>query len=149
MSSLPLLALCASLATSGLAAGCTASRPDAPPAADAVVQPGDSVRVALGRSVRIGETTLRFASVVGDSRCPVDVSCVWAGEATVRIAAGGDSAVLTVPGGNPSEASAARLSGLTVRAVALTPYPGSAEARAGAAVEVTLVASAAASDGTP
>ena len=56
---------------------------------------GPSRRVALGQSfeLRVGETAtigeellvVGFAGVTGDSRCPIDVACVWAGEATLRL----------------------------------------------------------------
>ncbi len=51
-----------------------------------------------------GSTTVRFATVVGDSRCPPNAVCIWAGEVTVdigvRIAAGEE--VVTRLNGRPS-----------------------------------------------
>ena len=49
---------------------------------------GDTVRLALGSSVRIAPSgpTIRFERVVSDSRCPPDVVCVWAGSVRVRLA---------------------------------------------------------------
>ncbi len=56
---------------------------------------GPTKRVALGQSfeLRVGETTtigeellvVGFAGVSSDSRCPIDVVCVWAGEAIVEL----------------------------------------------------------------
>lgn len=43
--------------------------------------PGEGVTVQDGRE----RLDLQFAAVVEDSRCPVDVTCVWAGQATVRV----------------------------------------------------------------
>ncbi len=34
---------------------------------------------------KTGKITLEFVSVLEDSRCPVDVDCVWAGNAKVQI----------------------------------------------------------------
>lgn len=44
--------------------------------------------LAPGQSARIGDTGIgvRFAGVGSDSRCPVDVDCIQAGAAVVRIA---------------------------------------------------------------
>jgi hypothetical protein len=54
--------------------------------------------LALGATVRIAGTsqTITFESVPEDSRCPADVTCVWAGNARVRLrvrAAAQDSSV--------------------------------------------------------
>jgi len=40
--------------------------------------------VALGQSVRVGDLSVTPVSVVEDSRCPVNVRCVWAGRLVVR-----------------------------------------------------------------
>ncbi|MEM7483282.1 MAG: hypothetical protein AAF481_19125 [Acidobacteriota bacterium] len=51
------------------------------------VSPGESFRLAVGESARLDLLGWRvtFVEVVGDSRCPKGVQCVWAGEATVRL----------------------------------------------------------------
>ncbi|HSF01994.1 MAG TPA: hypothetical protein VLA62_03215 [Solirubrobacterales bacterium] len=56
---------------------------------------GPSRRVALGQSfeLRVGEAAMvadellviGFTGVTSDSRCPIDVVCVWAGDATLRL----------------------------------------------------------------
>jgi hypothetical protein len=48
---------------------------------------GVSVVLAIGASTRVTETTLtvKFESVVADSRCPTGTNCVWAGDAAVKI----------------------------------------------------------------
>jgi hypothetical protein len=38
-----------------------------------------------GEQLEIGDKSIRFKEVVSDSRCPKDVTCVWAGEAKVLI----------------------------------------------------------------
>jgi hypothetical protein len=58
---------------------------------------GEPLRVRLGQefNLRVGQQAavegerfkVRFASVVNDSRCPADVTCVWAGNAEVLIEA--------------------------------------------------------------
>jgi hypothetical protein len=44
--------------------------------------PGGEVTLAPGESVseHDGELRVRFINVVEDSRCPVDTTCIWAGE---------------------------------------------------------------------
>ena len=51
---------------------------------------GHEFRVRVGRVVTFGRENLRlrFASVAEDSRCPVDVTCVWAGNAEVLVEVG-------------------------------------------------------------
>lgn len=76
-----LLCLAAAAALAALAA-CSAARTEMPTAA-----PDADFDLAVGDSVRIQDSRLRvhFDSVTEDSRCPTDVQCVWAGNATVRL----------------------------------------------------------------
>jgi hypothetical protein len=92
-----------------------------------------SVPAALDRDFRLerGETaavgaeglTVRFIAVVEDSRCPLGVQCVRAGEAKVQLAlrapgSGGDNLILATEGGQPRYASFATYD---VHLVALEP----------------------------
>jgi len=38
-----------------------------------------------GEQLEFGDKSIRFKEVISDSRCPKDVTCVWAGEAKVMI----------------------------------------------------------------
>lgn len=38
-----------------------------------------------GEQLEFGDKSIRFKAVISDSRCPKDVTCVWAGEAKVLI----------------------------------------------------------------
>ncbi|HEX4936751.1 MAG TPA: hypothetical protein VFV33_26400 [Gemmatimonadaceae bacterium] len=49
-------------------------------------QAADSIPLAIGRDVRVGDVWMTFGDVAGDSRCPTRVQCVWAGDANVQIA---------------------------------------------------------------
>jgi hypothetical protein len=51
-----------------------------PPAA--INQP---VELAPGQSTQFGPLRITFTGVTGDSRCPVDVTCVWEGDAVAKI----------------------------------------------------------------
>ena len=84
-----------------------------------------TLRLGIGQSGDAGGGwVLRLEAVENDSRCGVDVVCVWAGEATVVLTA-------TSPTGEVSEVrivlspgeGAAMVDGLTLRGYDLTPEP--------------------------
>jgi len=56
-----------------------------PSAVDAGI--GEEVTLSVGQSIRINEEglTITFDEVIGDSRCPRNVTCIWAGVASIRI----------------------------------------------------------------
>jgi hypothetical protein len=70
------------LVLAGAALACGAS-PTAPKNAKAsepfTLAPGQSA-IVEGTGIEVG-----FVGVSDDSRCPVDVTCVWAGDATVKL----------------------------------------------------------------
>lgn len=39
----------------------------------------------IGETIRVGNLTVRPLAVVEDSRCPSNVTCVWAGRVVVRV----------------------------------------------------------------
>lgn len=47
-----------------------------------------SIKVTLGQSKMAdrGKVSVRFISVVEDSRCPMNARCVWAGNAKIKVA---------------------------------------------------------------
>jgi hypothetical protein len=101
------------------AAGCF----DSPSSPDAVA--GRPFELKAGAaSVLPDGTRLTFKEVQGDSRCPMDVMCVWAGDAIVAIAltpskGSSESRELhTQPAG--SQISYANF---TIALTALAPYP--------------------------
>lgn len=56
---------------------------------------GRAFDIKIGETIGVGDLRLTFNSVAGDSRCPIDAVCVWAGDAEIalRIEQGGQSAV--------------------------------------------------------
>lgn len=42
-------------------------------------------KVEFGEKLGFGDYTVKFAEVLSDSRCPEKVTCVWAGEAKIRL----------------------------------------------------------------
>ncbi|HEV7610207.1 MAG TPA: hypothetical protein VGO61_22940 [Steroidobacteraceae bacterium] len=55
-----------------------------------VVNPGAEVTLAAGATASVKNTAMkvRFVAVTEDSRCPRDVTCIWAGEIKVLFAIG-------------------------------------------------------------
>jgi hypothetical protein len=107
------------LAALALLAACVTTPP---PSVTAGVD--QDFRLARGETAAIaGGLTVRFSSVVEDSRCPMGVTCIRAGEARVHLelrarGAGTDEVILATEGGQPRYASFA---GYDVRLVALDP----------------------------
>ena len=104
-------------------------------------EPGTGERLALGASVQRHGQTVRFVRVAEDSRCPEGLTCVWGGKVSADIQIGDEVVRMTVPyaGMEDTEVPFAERGMLQVQLVAVTPYPGSAEAEAGAEPEVELV----------
>lgn len=90
---------------------------------------GREFKVKVGQVVTLdgGKLRLKFARVAEDSRCPVDVDCVWAGSAAVLVEVGGKGwrgkRTLTL-NTNTGEAEAG-YGRYTVRLEALSPQPRS------------------------
>jgi hypothetical protein len=96
--------------------------------------------------------TVEFVEVAGDSRCPSDVDCFWAGEVTVVIAVykNGQSLgefELTL-GVSPDEAAVTDVDGYTIQLLEVTPYPISTETIASSDYQISLTVSAAGSPPT-
>jgi hypothetical protein len=93
---------------------------------------GREFEVKVGRVVTLdgGGLMLRFARVASDSRCPVDVNCVWAGTAEVLVEVGGrlwrekQTLTLNTDAGGQG-ASGAKFGRYTVKLVNLNPRPRS------------------------
>jgi hypothetical protein len=89
---------------------------------------GQAFKLRAGQQVTLeGEgLRVRFASVADDSRCPVDVACVWAGNAEVLldISQGGDAALLKLhTHGGPQYATEGAYHHYTLELMALSPSP--------------------------
>lgn len=93
---------------------------------------GREFRLKAGRVVTLdgGGLRVRFVRVESDSRCPVDVDCVWAGNAEVLVEVGGrgwrgrKTLSLNTNAGpeRPGEGSYGRY---TLKLVSLSPQPRS------------------------
>ena len=118
------------VAFSMLMATCGGSMPTAPKN----VSLDEEFQLAPSQVASVGDTglTLAFERVRSDSRCAVDVQCIWEGDALVALMAsqaGRDSAALelhttTSGNGGPREA---RYGDFLVTLTALSPQPRSTE----------------------
>lgn len=107
-----------------------------------VAEPGQAFALPLGKTAAVkgSDVRLTFKDVRTDSRCPVDVQCVWAGEAKIGVVISGngpteETRVLTLAPGD-SEATAGNL---RIRFVGLAPVPRQAEAPSARAYVAQLV----------
>lgn len=106
------------------------------------VEVGEAFRLSPGQRVGVGEDGLvvGFRGVRQDSRCPVDVDCVWSGDAAVALTvAVGRAARRTVTLHTDEEPGATRVGELVLRLVDLAPDPISTARIDPGAYVVTLV----------
>ena len=95
-----------------------------------VVEPGIAFTLAPGQTatVRRADARVTFREVREDSRCPVDVQCVWAGDAKVevtiaRTGAPTETKTLSI---TPPE-NEVQTGNMKLRFVGLTPVPRQAD----------------------
>ena len=95
-----------------------------------VANPGAAFSLPLGKTATVSGTAFRitFNRVTEDSRCPVDVTCIWAGDAKIelivsRTSAPADYRVISLTPPN-NEATAGDLK---IRFVSLAPAPRQSE----------------------
>lgn len=93
---------------------------------------GREFKAQAGRTVTLdgGRLRLRFARVASDSRCPVDVTCVWAGNAEVVVEAvarglRGWRTLRLNTNASPERPGEAAYQRYTVKLVELAPRPRS------------------------
>jgi hypothetical protein len=95
-----------------------------------VANPGADFNLAVGKSATISGTDYRitFNRVTEDSRCPVDVQCVWAGDAKIELTVARNSApdatrVISLTPPN----SETTVGNVKIRFVSLAPTPRQSE----------------------
>lgn len=94
--------------------------------------PKIGIKVPQGETVVIKGVSIKFLEVIEDSRCPKDVTCIWAGRAIVKVEviANGkkEEKILTFGEVRPGEEKNTNLynSGkFAINGLALNPYPTS------------------------
>ena len=84
---------------------------------------GRAFSMKIGESITVGDLRLTFRSVEGDSRCPIDAVCVWAGdgEIALKIEQGSKAAVAALH--TTLDPKKTEWNGYTISLVSLTPAP--------------------------
>jgi hypothetical protein len=95
------------------------------PAAPRPARPAEPFTLAPGETVPVegAGLTVTFESVSADSRCPVDVTCVWEGDAVVLVSARPATAAPRELHTSGRFATEAEVGEYRVRLVELTPMP--------------------------
>jgi len=108
---------------------------------DVTVGPGEVFTVGVGQSARITgeEMVISFEEVIGDSRCPQNVVCVWEGVASsqVRISHQGASYSMALNQPGLTEQAQATFIDYTLT-FSLQPYPREGEEIAPGEYRLTL-----------
>jgi hypothetical protein len=97
---------------------CKSDTPGGPSAVNqqVVLAPGATTTVQGER------TTIRFEGVTNDSRCPGDATCIWAGDAIVRVVVSSSGSTSTYEL-HTVDLKPAQHGDLTIALETLTPYP--------------------------
>jgi hypothetical protein len=86
---------------------------------------GEPFQLGVGESATIEAEGLRieFLEIVEESRCPLDVTCIQAGRAMVRVAVGDEQAVATLEARGMPYLPGETVGAYAVALIALDPYP--------------------------
>jgi hypothetical protein len=105
-------------------------------------EPGMAFSLPLGKTAAINGsgTRITFRQVHDDSRCPTDVTCVWAGDAKIEVTISrngspDDTRILSLTPPNNETTSG----DLQIRLVGLTPVPRQSDGSAPRAYVAQLV----------
>ncbi|MBT8296518.1 MAG: hypothetical protein KJO51_08885 [Gramella sp.] len=82
--------------------------------------------LCVGDGLQVGNKTLKFNKVISDSRCPIKVTCIWAGEVKILIEFyenGEFKGDKIVSGANTSIAEYFNVGVVDISGFAVTPYP--------------------------
>lgn len=86
---------------------------------------GDTIQLTYGQTFTLlpDNMQVRFDSVTQDSRCPLDVECVWAGMAEVKLWFEQDQVEQTGLLNTMDDPGSITVFGKTVHLIDVTPYP--------------------------
>lgn len=86
----------------------------------------ETLSIRLGQSglADKGKVAIKFVAIVEDSRCPVGTTCVWAGNAKVKLAVSRGKNRRTVEVNTALDPKFVTVFGYKIRIAELTPRPG-------------------------
>jgi len=82
-----------------------------------------SVQIHKEKSVPSAGFKIKFVEMVEDSRCPEGTSCIWAGNAKVKIEIRGHGSVRTFELNSMTQPAVVNYSGYEIKLTSLTPKP--------------------------
>jgi len=103
-------------------------------------QNASTVQLRLGQQkfVSNGKLTVRFLSLVEDSRCPINAHCIWAGNAKIRLSvAKGRASARTIELNTGMEPQVVSIYGHDFKLEALAPHPGERQRRKTATIAIS------------
>jgi hypothetical protein len=118
--------------TAVLAVGACSNTVAEPPAADSVaVELGREFELKMNQTATVDGVRLTLRGVPEDSRCPIDVVCVWEGNARVvlEVRAGANGEPTTINLNTSLAPQEVTILGLKVRLVGVLPAPRASEPR--------------------
>lgn len=105
----------------------------------AVAKEPAKISIKLGGSTLAdnGRIAIKFVEIVEDSRCPVNVACVWAGNAKAKVLISKGKRRATIELNSGLDPKHAEAFGYRITFAELTPRPGE-DKRTGPVLMVTL-----------
>lgn len=107
------------------AIACTGSEDPGPAAVEISHTDSTNVEVAFGATVAVEGLLITFTSVDEDSRCPIDVTCVWAGNGRIALRIQHDATTLPITLNTTVEPRAREFGRHRIHLVSLEPQPRS------------------------
>ena len=83
-----------------------------------------SVRLGQSRTADDGKISVKFLSIVEDSRCPMNARCVWAGNAKIKLTISKGKSAKTVELNTGTGVKTVTVSGYKFQIAELLPWPG-------------------------
>ncbi len=92
-------------------------------AVSAFAQTGESVSVKIGDSATLSRSkiAIKFVKLIEDSRCPVNVNCIWAGNAKIEVEISKGSKTETFTLNTNGQDTSAKFSNYLVKFIDLKP----------------------------
>jgi hypothetical protein len=88
-------------------------------------QTGQQQKIQINKQKKFSRSnlTVKFVSLIEDSRCPIGTNCIWAGNAKIKIEVGKGRSKKTFEVNTNIGAKGAAYDGYQIELVALTPVP--------------------------